>query len=122
MPGRSRPLPLRLPRRRPLPGRAPEIFDGPDDDLLVDQRDESITAPQMLYFLNSGNVREVARALAARVAGAGDPVGELYLHCFGRPPTADELAEAETYLGGKANSLERYCHALLCSNEFMYLR
>ena len=104
-------------------GRLEEkLFDGADGDLIVDQRYESVIAPQLLYFLNSREVRDAAELLAKRLESPAGPerLATLYLTVFGREPTAAERTEAAAFI--ERFSFARYCHALLCSNEFIYLQ
>jgi hypothetical protein len=49
-------------------------------------------------------------------------VARLYGLCYGRAPTAEEVALAKEFLGeGKAPAWERYAQALLVSNEFAFV-
>jgi cytochrome c553 len=88
-----------------------KMFDAADPDLLTVRRDESVTAPQMLFFLNNPGVHQLAK-LAAKRAGSPEAATRLLL---GRGPTPAEAAFA-----GK-HGLDRYCHLLLCSSEFLYV-
>ncbi|MBA4066140.1 MAG: hypothetical protein C0501_20965 [Isosphaera sp.] len=88
-----------------------KMFDAADPDLLTVRRDESVTAPQMLFFLNNPSVHALTK-LAAKRAGSTEAATRLLL---GRGPTPAEAAFA-----GK-NGLDRYCHLLLCSSEFLYV-
>ena len=49
-----------------------EAFDLPDSNLSCPQRERSTTAPQALALLNSGDVLEAAKALAARLHEGGE--------------------------------------------------
>jgi hypothetical protein len=103
------------------------LFDRADPGSIVGRRGESVGAPQALFFLNDPFVSDLARALGRRLtreAPAGDEarIRRLYLLVLGRPPT-----RAETALGVKlltrtgTGGWERYCHLILCANEFIYL-
>jgi hypothetical protein len=106
------------------------LFDRADPSLIVAQRGQSIIAPQALFFLNDTFVGGTAKALAARIVREGPAntegrIRHLYTLVVGRPPT-----KAETDLGAKLlapaaagapDPLERYCHLLLCTNEFLYI-
>ena len=102
-----------------------DLFDGPEDDLIIPQRSESTTAPQMLYLLNSRDVMDLAGKIVGRItkdkslADDASRVNELYLTLFGRPAGEDEIRRAVEYL--KSNPLDRFCHVLMCSNEFVYV-
>jgi hypothetical protein len=86
-------------------------------------------APQSLYLMNSPQVRQYAEALAKRSA---DEIDTLYQHAFNRPASENERTLAKRFLESQANryegrpdaahrALTDYCHALLGSNEFLYL-
>ena len=88
------------------------------------------SAPQALFFLNDPFVSEMARRLAARVArdeapGTPRPGFErLYALALGRPPTAGRARPRPISLlarDGQADAWERYCHLIVCQNEFLYL-
>jgi hypothetical protein len=103
------------------------LFDRADPGSIVAQRGQSASAPQALFFLNDKFVTTIARELAARVvreAPQGDEarIRFLYTLILGRPPTPVERDVGIKLLSTEAgNSLERYCHLLLCTNEFLYL-
>lgn len=102
-----------------------DLFDGPEDDLIVSARSESTTAPQMLFLLNGRDIAELGKAVATHTEKETSPgdlrsrLNRLYLRVLGRPVRDEDVTRAEAYL--KNNPLERFCHALLCSNEFVYL-
>jgi hypothetical protein len=104
------------------------LFDRADPGSIVAQRGQSVVAPQALFFLNDPLVAEWSKALAARVVRevAGDTAARirlLYVVALGRPPTGAELDLGTQLLtpGRDALSWERYCHLVLCTNEFVYL-
>jgi hypothetical protein len=103
------------------------LFDRADPGSIVAQRGESASAPQALFFQNDKFVTTIARKLAARVVREAPPGDEarirfLYTLVLGRPPTRVERDVGLEMLSAEAgNSLERYCHLLLCTNEFLYL-
>ncbi|HEX3147731.1 MAG TPA: DUF1553 domain-containing protein [Gemmataceae bacterium] len=104
------------------------LFDRADPGSIVGERGQSIVAPQALFFLNDPFVNEMAVALAARVAreSSTDPQARiewLYALVLGRPPTSAELELGKQLLtqSDKAGAWERYCHLLLCANEFIYV-
>ena len=103
------------------------LFNRADPGSMVARRDQSVTAPQALFFLNDPFVGGVAKSLAARIAKEAPTttegrIGHLYALTLGRPPT-----KAETDLGtkllapGGLDPLERYCLLILCTNEFLYV-
>jgi hypothetical protein len=104
------------------------LFDRADPGSIVGQRGQSVVAPQALFFLNDPLVGDLARALAARVArevpaGSEARIRRLYALALGRPPTGPELDLGRKLLAqaGDADPWERYCHLILCTNEFVYL-
>jgi hypothetical protein len=103
------------------------LFDRADPGSIVDQRGQSVVAPQALFFLNDPVVQAWARELAARVAREAPADSEarlrrLYALTLGRPPTRAEIDLGVQLLGvGGADAWESYCHMLVCTNEFIYL-
>jgi hypothetical protein len=104
------------------------LFDRADPGSIVGQRGQSVVAPQALFFLNDPLVRDLARALAARVARESPPdveprIRRLYMLTLGRPPTRAELDVGTELLTPDRAAIpwERYCHLILCTNEFVYL-
>ena len=52
-----------------------------------------------------------------------DRIRHLYAHVLGRIPTRAEMALGLQLLApaGAGDPWERYCHLILCTNEFIYL-
>jgi hypothetical protein len=104
------------------------LFDRADPGAIVDRRSVSTVAPQALFFLNDPFVTTQAAALAARLRreASGGPeatVRRLYEIVFNRQPSQAELAVGLKLLepAPSVNPLERYCHTLLCTNEFLFV-
>ncbi len=103
------------------------LFDRADPTSIVEKRSASTVAPQALFFLNDPFVVEQAKALAERLAreagGPEEAIRRLYAIVFGRPPTRAEEAVGLRLLAPVAGvrPLERYCHVVLCTNEFLYV-
>jgi hypothetical protein len=101
------------------------MFDAADPELLVEKRETSVTAPQMLFFLNNKDVIDLAAQVARRaeqLAGSADARGRItaaYRLLFCRLPTDAEVSQAMAFL--QRQSFARYCHALMCTSEFVYL-
>jgi hypothetical protein len=99
------------------------LFDAANPDQPVEKRSASTVAPQALFFLNNPFLTAQTRALARRLqAEAKDDAGRIrraYELLYGRLPEADELAIGLRFLAG--SSWQEYAHALLCSNEFIYI-
>jgi hypothetical protein len=107
------------------------LFDRADPSLIVAQRGQSIAAPQALFFLNDPFVTESAKALAARIlreapANSEGRIRYLYTLALSRSPTKEEIdlwmqRLTQVSKPGDSSALERYCHLVLCTNEFMYV-
>ena len=104
------------------------LFDHADPGSIVAQRDESIVAPQSLFFLNDPFVREQAEALATRVAReeSGDDrsrIRRVSAIVFGRDPSIDEINIGLHFLALTNNNEAwiRYSLIQLASNEFIYV-
>jgi Protein of unknown function (DUF1553)/Protein of unknown function (DUF1549) len=121
------------------------LFDAPDCSGIVERRNESIVAPQALFLMNDPLVTELATALAERVArddsrgGDREWIGRLYEIAVGRPPVDAELEVGLKFLregpdpgdekvlprapgsGPARERWIRYCHLVLCTNEFLYV-
>jgi hypothetical protein len=104
------------------------LFDRADPGSIVEKRSVSTVAPQALFFLNDPFVTEQAAALAGHLArdatsGPEATIRQLYKIVFGRLPSRAEMAVGTELLGPAADvdSLKRYCHTLLCTNEFLFV-
>jgi hypothetical protein len=107
-------------------------MDYPDANVHAEKRATTTTAMQKLFQMNSEFMTARAKALAARFGGCDERVQKLYQTLFNRPPEADELKLAQTFLANEripvgasdAHELsrwEQYAQALLMSNELMYV-
>ena len=105
------------------------LFDGPDCGAIVEQRAQSTVAPQALFFMNDQFVLELADALAERIAHEAPSdndavrIKRLYEIALGRPPTPAEAEVGRLFLNCEPNkeAWARFCHVLLCTNEFIYV-
>jgi mono/diheme cytochrome c family protein len=110
-----------------------EAFDAPDGSNTTPTRNVTITPTQSLILINGGWTLGRAQALARRLERLEDDgpdcrIALAYRLVFGRAPAAAELAEAKAFLNGAATSAgfdvavwTDFCHALLNSNEFLYV-
>lgn len=115
------------------------VFDYPDPGMLTGQRASTTVAPQALFLMNSPFLQAQATAFARRVQALSENdetrLHAAYMMAFARPPSAGEVRGALAFLDGDAAALQtandqaprasawtRLCHALLASNEFLYLR
>jgi hypothetical protein len=109
-------------------------FDTPIPFNSVGRRNVSNVPAQALILMNDPFVVEQAKLWSQRTATATDPsqrVRHMYLAAFSRPPTADELADANTFLAGQRalyaakDNDERawadFAHVLFNVKEFIYL-
>jgi len=126
--------------KRNLPYPLLKAFDFPDMHESCALRAETTVAPQSLMLLNS----EIVTGFAARMAGrlmtdVGDEnldklVDAAYEAAFGRVPENDERSSAVAFIGQQqpltgekspqkalAAAFADFCHALLNSNEFLYV-
>ena len=98
-------------------------FDSPDAISHAPSRNVTTTATQSLLMLNGEWTQARAEAFACRLICAEEDeparVKLAYRLAFGRAPTADELSVALEFI--HESGLEDFCHALLNSNEFVYL-
>jgi hypothetical protein len=103
-------------------------FDFPTPDATSPQRDNTTIAPQALFLMNHPLVMECARNVLRRsdIAAEQDmpkKVDRLYRLFFGRPPTPPEMQLAGAYLEsvGSPIAWQRYVHALMQTNEFVWM-
>jgi cytochrome c553 len=117
------------------------LFDAADPNGVTAVRNETTVPSQALFLLNHPFVRGQARyfaqsLLADAKARDEDRVRSAFVRALGRPPSAEETAEAVAHLGEyAARALERvrpepdvrlaawqsFCQMLFCSNEFLYV-
>jgi hypothetical protein len=111
-----------------------QTFDFPDPAIHCEKRANTTTPLQQMFVLNSPFVRGQANALAERVQrDGGETLDERATHLhqllYARLPLDAELQIARDFLAEVASADEqataarwqRYTHALLSSNEFLYV-
>jgi hypothetical protein len=116
-----------------------DAFDQPDLHNSCGRRLSTTTAPQALYLLNSAFTHQQAGMLATRLLdrhGNKDEalVGEAYRTLWGRPATDDEVRLAVRFINtqsalarpngqptGRTAAVTDFCHALLNTNEFLFI-
>jgi hypothetical protein len=104
-----------------------DAFDSPDSHGACCRRDVTTTAPQALMLLNDPWSLDRAKAMARRVTRqtGDDPRRQItaaYEQALSRRPDDSELRLAESFLSNnKKHALTDLCHALLNSNEFLYI-
>lgn len=110
-----------------------EVFDFADPSVSIGQRPRSTVATQPLILVNHPWVIARAQATAQRLnrkwAGFNKTalIRELYLECFFRLPTDDELGTCFSFLtdGGaslESDRLQILVHSLFASLDFRYLQ
>ncbi len=117
------------------------LFDYTDASTANGSRNSSTVTSQALYVMNSDFVAESAATLAGRILAEEDADAErirlLYEIAYSRSPTEAELDrllqslgqaadqfsnEAEPQRDPRRRAWEMICHAVLASNEFIYIQ
>jgi len=103
-----------------------DAFDLPDMHNSCARRTQTTTAPQALLMLNGGFTLEQARRWsdALRKGCRGDEhslVALAYRMAWGRPATDEEIHQGLVFLHRPGVSAADLCHALLNTNEFLYV-
>jgi len=111
-----------------------QAFDNANSFESAHTRTASVTASQALDLLNDDLMMQWASAFADRVRGqeatAGTPaqVSRAYKLAYGRDVTPEEQKAAAAFFdsqsktaGSRAKALIDFSHALLASNEFLYV-
>jgi hypothetical protein len=109
-------------------------FDAPIPFTSMGRRNVSNVPAQALILMNDPFIVEQAKLWAKKLTPVSDPaerVRQMYLTAFSRPPTAAELADADTFLAeqralyGAKDADERawadFAHVLFNVKEFIYL-
>ena len=114
-----------------------QLFDSPEPLVSQGSRPATIIAPQALHFMNNGQVREAAVALAAQFEKKTDDneaINLAYQTVVGREPTESEIksisvfmkTQAESYKASGRNDARKLALADLSQvlfglNEFIYV-
>jgi hypothetical protein len=102
-------------------------FDYPSPDATSAKRDQTTVPPQALFLMNHPFVAACAKNLVERpdvaaIADQNKKLDRVYAILYGRTPTDRERALATEVLGSDpAKAWPRFAHALLMTNEFMFL-
>lgn len=113
------------------------IFDCANPSVGASRRDATVVSHQALYFLNSPDVVEAAIRLARRAtdeaATESGRLAQAHRIALGRDPAPREMRRArefmvalrevpsKIYASAADPVFAAFCHALLASNEFLYL-
>ncbi|QDS86774.1 Planctomycete cytochrome C [Rosistilla ulvae] len=99
------------------------VFDCPDFNQVVPQRNRSTTPLQALNLLNSRFVLQQADFLVQRLESeASDPAAKValaYQLCFSRLPDAEESTAALAFV--QQNDWQQFARAILNANEFVFV-
>ena len=112
--------------RRKLDGTL-SLFDFPNPNSTSEQRIETATPLQALFFMNSGFLEARAQALAKKLEGAGVDdkarIAAAYRTLYARPATPKEIELGLRFLAasGGGNAWTLYAQALLSSNELLFV-
>ncbi|MCA9176625.1 MAG: PSD1 domain-containing protein [Planctomycetales bacterium] len=106
------------------------LFDYSDASTMQGNRVNSVTAPQALFLLNSELVDRAAEGLAARTSHlvGQERAARLMELAYSRPATDQESQRASEFAAAYARETDTtrawraLAHALLASNEFLYIR
>lgn len=106
-----------------------QIFDGADPELVTASREQSNSAEQSLYLMNSPFILEQSDHFAALLGEHSGQIGEqiryAFLRAFGRPPSRGEYEAAiqfeRDFDGAESEFLKLFTQGLLCSAEFRYI-
>ena len=118
---------------RYAPNTTLTLFDFPEPNVTSDQRNVTTVPQQQLFVLNGPFMFEMSRAFAKRIEkAASNDLERIRLGwqlAYSRHPTADELTVAMDFLqspsesstNDRLNRWEQLAHAILASNEFIFL-
>jgi hypothetical protein len=102
-------------------------FDFPCPDASAPQRDLTTVPPQALFMMNHPFVAECAKSVLKRKEIAGEKdlekrVARIYDLLYGRPVRNEELPLAREFLANDDDkSWQRFVHALLQANEYVFV-
>ncbi len=113
-----------------------EQFDYPDPTMPTGSRNATVVAPQALLMLNSDLVLDSAAVWADRLLEStsddAERIRQAYEAAFARLPTSAESERARAFIADLASRQNSetarrqawtlFCHSLLASNEFIYVR
>ena len=107
-----------------------KLFDFPDPKIVQGNRKHLPTSQQALYLMNSPFVQSVSKKIVQKMVNSDieSSIGNLFLKIYLREPEQNELSESINYVDHFPNAsddLHPYIslvQAMLCSNEFLYIR
>ncbi|MCA9215754.1 MAG: PSD1 domain-containing protein [Planctomycetales bacterium] len=102
-----------------------QTFDFPDANVHSARRSETITPLQKLFMMNNPFVVEQAKRFAKRLNESATQdesrIDLAYNLLFGRPATDIEIQHGLSFTKDKPDGWQQYAHALMITNEMMYL-
>lgn len=108
---------------RSAPDPFMESLDCADPSMLVEKRNETLTAMQALTLLNDKFMVRMAEHFASRVAGEKEGLSEqlasAWLAALGRQPSSEELVLLTQY--AQRHGLANACRLLINMNEFVFV-
>ena len=110
--------------RRTKPITLLQSFDAPEMKTNCNRRSISNAATQALVVMNGDFHLAHAKNFAAQVRNKGDrdaQIRQAFTRAYGRPVTGEERQNSKAFLESEGATLELFCHALLSSNEFLYV-
>lgn len=104
-----------------------QTFDADDGRAVCARRNQTVTAPQALWMMNSELADAVAGEFAERLKreSVGDLAGMIdlgYRFALGRRPTATERASSSAYLETDLSRVKGFAWLLFNLDEFIYVR
>ena len=106
---------------RTKPDAEMALFDFPNPNGTSEQRMVTVGPMQRLYFMNNEFVGNRAKALAERIATAGDTAARItlaYRLLYGREPKTDELRLGSEFVAKGPSAWPQYMQVLMASAEF----
>lgn len=104
-----------------------QAFDVDDGRVPCPLRTQTVTAPQELFMMNSGDIERASNKFADRLKSesGGDltkAVDLAYRLTLGRAPTSSEADRSQKYLANDPERLKGFVWVLFNLDEFIYVR
>ena len=111
--------------KRSMPFPFFETFNSVNAPTSCGERERTIVSPQALLMMNGEVMDQLAQAFQYRLMeeSEGDRdrmIERAWMHLFGRAPREEERAFTKEFLND--GDIDTWCHALLNSNEFIYIQ
>jgi hypothetical protein len=104
-----------------------QTFDVDDGRVPCPMRTRTVSAPQVLFLMNSAEIDSACEKLGARLrkesgGDLGAAVDLAYRFTLARPPSPSERERALAYVDRDADRLEGLAWLLFNLDEFIYVR